>query len=214
MTFRRCSCALCCLPKTQAFTGIAASTCAAPRAERRQSPSNWPRTCSCRATSSSDPSCRNWRSRSCSSRADQYQSSFAHGTPGPGLRSLIDEPLAKLRSLSAAARPDDRWRIETAGKGSTKSPSSSVLRLYRTPVGVISGLILFRLVAFWGRSAIGWSVSFSLGEFLVEGLLLGRLLRLSSATLQTTSIARPGNAAAAPLHRRFPIVISEAKGLF
>jgi len=25
-TFRRCSCALCCLPKTQAFTGIAAST--------------------------------------------------------------------------------------------------------------------------------------------------------------------------------------------
>ena len=103
--------------------------------------------------------------RSCSSRADQYQSSFAHGTPGPGLRSLIDEPLAKLRSLSAAARPDDRWRIETAGKGSTKSPSSSVLRLYRTPVGVISGLILFRLVAFWGRSTMGWSVPFSLGEF-------------------------------------------------
>jgi len=28
VTFRRCSCALCCLPKTQAFTGIAASTCA------------------------------------------------------------------------------------------------------------------------------------------------------------------------------------------
>ncbi len=27
-TFRRCSCALCCLLKTQAFTGIAASTCA------------------------------------------------------------------------------------------------------------------------------------------------------------------------------------------
>ena len=41
---------------------------AAPRAEHRQSPSSWPRTCSCRATSSSDASCRNWRSRSCSSR--------------------------------------------------------------------------------------------------------------------------------------------------
>jgi len=42
----------------------------------------------------------------------------------------------------------------------------------------------------------------------------GRLLRLSSATLQTTSIARPGNPAAAPLHRTFPIVIGETKGLF
>jgi hypothetical protein len=46
------------------------------------------------------------------------------------------------------------------------------MRLYRTPVGVISGLILFRLVTFWGRSAMGWSVPFSLGEFLVEGPLL------------------------------------------
>ncbi len=37
--------------------------------ERRQSPSSWPRTrCSCRATSSLDASCRNLRSRSCSSR--------------------------------------------------------------------------------------------------------------------------------------------------
>jgi hypothetical protein len=27
-------------------------------------------------------------------------------------------------------------------------------RLYRTPVGVTSGLMLFRLVAFWGQSAI------------------------------------------------------------
>jgi hypothetical protein len=26
----------------------------------------------------------------------KYQSSFAHGMPGPGLRSLIDELLAKL----------------------------------------------------------------------------------------------------------------------
>jgi hypothetical protein len=47
-------------------------------------------------------------------------------------------------------------------------------RLYRTSVGVISGLLLFRLVAFWVRSAMGWSVPFSLGELLVEGPLLGR----------------------------------------
>jgi hypothetical protein len=31
----------------------------------------------------------------------KYQSSFAHGAPGPGLRSLIDELLAKLRSVDA-----------------------------------------------------------------------------------------------------------------
>jgi membrane peptidoglycan carboxypeptidase len=31
----------------------------------------------------------------------KYQRSFAHGTPGPGLRSLIDELLAKLRSVDA-----------------------------------------------------------------------------------------------------------------
>jgi membrane peptidoglycan carboxypeptidase len=31
----------------------------------------------------------------------KYQSSFAHGTPGPGLRSPIDELLAKLRSVDA-----------------------------------------------------------------------------------------------------------------
>src|ERR1700677_5244646 len=32
-----------------------------------------------------------------------------------------------------------------------QSPLLVRLRLYRTPVGVIPGLILFRLVAFWGR---------------------------------------------------------------
>ena len=53
-----------------------------------------------------------------------------------------------------------------------QSPLLVRFRLYRTPVGVISGLILFRLVAFWGRSTMGWSVPFSLGEFLVEGPLL------------------------------------------
>jgi hypothetical protein len=31
----------------------------------------------------------------------KYQSSFAHGTPGPGLRSLIDDLLAKVRSVHA-----------------------------------------------------------------------------------------------------------------
>ena len=31
----------------------------------------------------------------------KYQSSFAHGTPRPGLRSLIDGLLAKLRSVDA-----------------------------------------------------------------------------------------------------------------
>jgi hypothetical protein len=54
------------------------------------------------------------------------------------------------------------------------------MRLYRTPVGVISGLILFRLVTFWRRSAMGWSVPFSLGEFLVEGPLLARRLTLAT----------------------------------
>jgi hypothetical protein len=53
-----------------------------------------------------------------------------------------------------------------------QSPLLVRLRLYCTPVGVIPGLILFRLVAFWGRSTMGWSVPFSLGEFLVEGPLL------------------------------------------
>jgi len=31
----------------------------------------------------------------------KYQSSFAHGTPGPGLRQLVDNLLAKLRSVDA-----------------------------------------------------------------------------------------------------------------
>ena len=36
----------------------------------------------------------------------KYQSSFAHGTPGPGLRSLIDALLAKLRSVSAISEEE------------------------------------------------------------------------------------------------------------
>jgi hypothetical protein len=38
----------------------------------------------------------------------KYQSSFAHGSPGPGLRSLIDELLAKLRSVNAIG--EDQYR--------------------------------------------------------------------------------------------------------
>jgi hypothetical protein len=38
----------------------------------------------------------------------KYQSSFAHGTPGPGLRSLIDELLAKLRSVHAIGEEEYR----------------------------------------------------------------------------------------------------------
>src|SRR5258708_12755475 len=38
----------------------------------------------------------------------KYQSSFAHGTPGPGLRSLIDELLAKLRSAAPIGAPAHR----------------------------------------------------------------------------------------------------------
>jgi hypothetical protein len=38
----------------------------------------------------------------------KYQSSFAHGTPGPGLRSLIDDLLAKLRSVDAIGEEDYR----------------------------------------------------------------------------------------------------------
>jgi hypothetical protein len=62
-------------------------------------------------------------------------------------------------------------------EGDQQSPLLVRFRLYCTPVGVISGLILFRSVAFWGRSAMGWSVPFSLGEFLVEEPLLADYCR-------------------------------------
>jgi hypothetical protein len=38
----------------------------------------------------------------------KYQSSFAHGMPGPGLRSLIDDLLAKLRSVNAIGEEEYR----------------------------------------------------------------------------------------------------------
>ena len=42
----------------------------------------------------------------------KYQSSFAHGTPGPGLRSLIDELLAKLRSVDAIGEEEYRKALD------------------------------------------------------------------------------------------------------
>jgi hypothetical protein len=42
----------------------------------------------------------------------KYQSSFAHGTPGPGLRSLIDELLAKLRSVNAIGEEQYRQALD------------------------------------------------------------------------------------------------------
>jgi membrane peptidoglycan carboxypeptidase len=38
----------------------------------------------------------------------KYQGSFAHGALGPGLRSLIDELLAKLRSVDAIGEEEYR----------------------------------------------------------------------------------------------------------
>jgi monofunctional biosynthetic peptidoglycan transglycosylase len=39
----------------------------------------------------------------------KYQRSFSRGTPGPGLRSLIDDLLAKLRSVDAITE-EEYWR--------------------------------------------------------------------------------------------------------
>jgi hypothetical protein len=41
----------------------------------------------------------------------KYQSSFAHGTPGPGLRSLIDELLTKLRAVDAIGEEEYRQAL-------------------------------------------------------------------------------------------------------
>src|SRR5450631_524914 len=51
----------------------------------------------------------------------KYQSSFAHGTPGPGLRSLIDELLAKLRSVDAIGEEEYRRALgEQIGRASCR----------------------------------------------------------------------------------------------
>ena len=42
----------------------------------------------------------------------KYQSSFAHGTPGPGLLALIDELLGKLRSVDAIGAEEYRQALD------------------------------------------------------------------------------------------------------
>src|SRR2546426_2350521 len=42
----------------------------------------------------------------------KYQSSFAHGTPGPGLRRLMDALLAKLRSVDALTEEEYRQALD------------------------------------------------------------------------------------------------------
>jgi hypothetical protein len=54
----------------------------------------------------------------------KYQGSFAHGTPGPGLSSLIDDLLAKLKSVGAISEEEYRRAlgepiIVAGGRGST-----------------------------------------------------------------------------------------------
>jgi hypothetical protein len=44
----------------------------------------------------------------------KYQSSFAHGAPGPGLRSLIDDLLGKLRSVDAISEEEYRRALDEA----------------------------------------------------------------------------------------------------
>lgn len=44
----------------------------------------------------------------------KYQVSFAHGTPGPGLRALIDGLLAKLRSVNAISDEEYRQAVDDA----------------------------------------------------------------------------------------------------
>jgi hypothetical protein len=42
----------------------------------------------------------------------KYQSSFAHGTPGPGLRQLVDALLAKLRAVDALTEEEYRRALD------------------------------------------------------------------------------------------------------
>jgi monofunctional biosynthetic peptidoglycan transglycosylase len=42
----------------------------------------------------------------------KYQGSFAHGTPGPGLRLLIDDLLGKLRSVDAISEEEYRRALD------------------------------------------------------------------------------------------------------
>jgi hypothetical protein len=57
----------------------------------------------------------------------KYQVSFAHGTPGPGLRSLVDALLAKLRSVDALSEEEYRAalaeEIVVRGRGEPAAPT-------------------------------------------------------------------------------------------
>jgi hypothetical protein len=93
-------------------------------------------------------------------------------------------------SLPAAGRPDDRWRMETGGSGSTKSSSSwvQVVSHYRTPVGVIeTHNVSFGSV--WGTVSDGLVRSSFVGKFLVEGPLLARHRTKSRRTITSAKPA-------------------------
>jgi hypothetical protein len=57
----------------------------------------------------------------------KYQSSFAHGTPGPGLRRLVNALLAKLRSVDALTEEEYRQALDeeivVQGRGRALPPS-------------------------------------------------------------------------------------------
>jgi transglycosylase-like protein len=76
----------------------------------------------------------------------KYQSSFAHGTPGPGFRKLVDNLLAKLRSVDALTEEEYRQALDEeivvrgreavappAGRGGDAADSTSAPSLRQTP---------------------------------------------------------------------------------
>jgi len=64
--------------------------------------------------------------------------------------------------------PDDRWQMETGGRGSTKSRSGSVQAVSHSRWGPIE-LGLFRLVAFWVFWWPGREFNRSLMSLYVKG---------------------------------------------
>jgi hypothetical protein len=74
-----------------------------------------------------------------------------------------------------------------------QSPLLVRFRLYRIPVGVIPGLILFRLVAFWGRSTMGWVRPFFVGRVfswrIASGLSVTKSRVFAPGRLQFLSVS-------------------------
>src|SRR5579859_360198 len=66
-------------------------------------------------------------------------------------RRNIGERLENLSSLPATGRPDDRWRMETGGRGSTKSVGSAS-GLIRCPSGSVQTRTHLRVRRFPRRS--------------------------------------------------------------